>query len=120
VTAGPVRGRAGKGGALAGAQLGPVMAPHRAGRDLEEATVASTTSLSVGERQILARVSRLIGGPERELRYQLERKDDHPLARREELLDVLAELEDRGLVVSELHFRLTEAGHAALDAAADA
>jgi hypothetical protein len=46
------------------------MAPHRAGRDLEEATVASTTSLSVGERQILARVSRLIGGPERELRFK--------------------------------------------------
>jgi hypothetical protein len=60
------------------------------------------------ERQILHRVDR--GGiqiGERELRYQLERKDSHPLAREDELLDVLAELEARGLLEAELCFRLT-------------
>ena len=42
------------------------------------------------ERQILVRIGRggnLIG--ERELRYQVARKDDHPLAQAPELLDVL-------------------------------
>jgi hypothetical protein len=65
------------------------------------------------ERQILVRVDRggiLIG--ERELRYQLERKDNHPLARSDELLDVLAELEARGLLNAELCFRLTREGRA--------
>jgi hypothetical protein len=63
------------------------------------------------ERQILHRIDRggiLIG--ERELRYQLERKDNHPLAQEDELLDVLAELEARGLLEAELCFRPTAAG----------
>jgi hypothetical protein len=67
------------------------------------------------ERQVLVRVARggiLIG--ERELRYQLERKDNHPLARADELLDVLAELEARGLLEAELCFRLTAAGRVRL------
>jgi hypothetical protein len=67
------------------------------------------------ERQILVRVDR--GGihiGERELRYQLERKDDHPLARADELLYVLAEIEARGLIEAELCFRLTPEGRARL------
>jgi hypothetical protein len=66
------------------------------------------------ERQILSRITRglLIG--ERELRYQLDRKDKHPLAQAHELLDVLADLEQLGLVQSELCFRLTAAGRARL------
>jgi hypothetical protein len=64
----------------------------------------------VDERLILVRVDRAIGIGEGELRYQLEHKHDHPLARAPELLDVLAELEDRGLIVSELCFRLTAVG----------
>jgi hypothetical protein len=67
------------------------------------------------ERQILVRVDRggiLIG--ERELRYQLQRKDSHPLALADELLDVLAEIEARGLIEAELCFRLTAAGRARL------
>jgi hypothetical protein len=67
------------------------------------------------ERQILVRVDRggiLIG--EGELRYQLERKDNHPLAQADELLDVLAEIEARGLLEAELCFRLTSEGRARL------
>jgi hypothetical protein len=63
------------------------------------------------ELQILHRVDR--GGisiGERELRYQLQRKDNHPLAQDDELLDVLAELEAGGLLEAELCFRLTSAG----------
>jgi hypothetical protein len=63
------------------------------------------------ERQILVRVDR--GGiqiGEGEPRYQLERKDSHPLARADELLDVLAEIEARGLIEAELCFRLTAQG----------
>jgi hypothetical protein len=76
-------------------------------------TVIKQDSLGVdvGERQILVRVDRggiLIG--ERELRYQLERKDNHPLARADELLDVLADLEAQGLLEAELCFRLTAKG----------
>jgi hypothetical protein len=85
----------------------------------------STTTTSAGppagadttERQILVRVQRggiLIG--ERELRYQLERKDSHPLAQADELLDVLAEIEARGLVEAELCFRLTAEGRVRLAA----
>jgi hypothetical protein len=51
------------------------------------------------DRQILVRVQRggiLIG--ERELCYQLERRDHHPLAQADELLDELAEIEARGLL----------------------
>lgn len=73
--------------------------------------------LPAGEWQILHRVDRggiLIG--ERELRHQLDRKDDHPLAREDELLDVLAELEARGLLEAELCFRLTAQGRERLAA----
>jgi hypothetical protein len=69
------------------------------------------STIDAGERQILVRVDRggmFIG--ERELRYQLARKDNHPLADEDELLDVLAELEARGLIVAELCFRLTAQG----------
>ena len=47
---------------------------------------------------------------EAELRYKL-RWDEH---RDGPLLDVLDELERRGLIESALHFRLTERGHAQL------
>lgn len=43
-----------------------------------------------GERQILDRVDRGIRIGKSELRYQLERKDDHPLAGTDELSDVVA------------------------------
>jgi hypothetical protein len=68
----------------------------------------------VGERQILPRVDRAVRIGEGELRYQLHRKDDHPLAPADELLDVLAELEALGLVEAELCFRLTPEGRARL------
>lgn len=77
--------------------------------------MATAPALSVSELQILRRVDNALSAPESELRYQLERKDEHPLARSEQLLDVLVDLEARGLLVSELHFRLTTAGRAALD-----
>ena len=70
------------------------------------------------ERQILVRVDRAIHIGERELRYQLRSKHQHPLADSVELLDVLAELEDRGLVESELVFRLTSTGRKLLVAPA--
>ena len=66
------------------------------------------------ERQILVRVDRAVRIGEGELRYQLERKDVHPLAREDELLDVLADLEALGLVEAELYFRLTPEGRARL------
>ncbi|MEA2233881.1 MAG: hypothetical protein QOD83_3697 [Solirubrobacteraceae bacterium] len=73
-------------------------------------------ALEGGERQILVRVGRggmLIG--EGELRYQLERKDAHRLAGKPKLLDVLADLEDRGLLDErELCFRLTGHGRSQL------
>jgi hypothetical protein len=56
---------------------------------------------------------------EGELRYQLERKDHHPLAQADELRDVLGDLEQQGLVEAELCFGLTAEGRvrlAALDA----
>ena len=71
--------------------------------------------LSPDERQILVRIEQ--GGLaicEAQLRYQLETKDEHPLAGRLERLDVLAELEQRGLIESALHFRLTARGRAEL------
>jgi hypothetical protein len=76
---------------------------------------AAVCSLDLAEHQILVRVDRggiLIG--ERELRYQLERKDNHPFARADELLDVLAEIEARGLIEAELCVRLTAEGRAQL------
>jgi hypothetical protein len=66
------------------------------------------------ERQILVRVDHAVRIGEGELRYQLERKDNHPLAREDELLDVLAELEQHGLVEAELCFRLTPEGRECL------
>jgi hypothetical protein len=79
------------------------------------ATSAYAPTVDATERQILVRVDRggiLIG--EGELRYQLERKDNHPLAREDELLDVLAGIEARGLLEAELCFRLTAGGCARL------
>jgi hypothetical protein len=61
-------------------------------------------------RQMLKRVDRAINIGERELRYQLDRKHDHSLANSTELLFVLAELEELGLVQAELCFRLTDHG----------
>jgi len=66
------------------------------------------------ERQILHRVDRAVKIGEGELRYQLDRKDHHPLAQADELLDVLADLEALGLVEAELCFRLTAEGRARL------
>jgi len=62
------------------------------------------------ERQILVRVDHAVRIGEAELRYQLEHKDHHPLAREDELLDVLVDLEALGLVEAELYFRLTREG----------
>ena len=79
------------------------------------ATAAHDHRLQLGtaaERQILHRVDRAVKVGERELRYQLDRKDHQPLAHAEELLDVLAELEAQGLVESDRCFRLTGAGGA--------
>ena len=72
------------------------------------------TTVTAGERQVLNRIDRGLRCPEKELRYQLERKDAHPLARSPELLDVLIDLEARGLVRSELTFALTGDGRAVL------
>jgi hypothetical protein len=66
--------------------------------------------LDAGERQILVRIDGGIKISEEELRYQLDRKDQHPLARDERLIDVLADLEERGLITSMLCFRLTARG----------
>jgi hypothetical protein len=71
------------------------------------------------EGQILVRVDRAVRIGEGELRYQLQRKDHHPLAQADELLDVLADLETEGLVDSELTFRLTREGRARLAGLAD-
>ena len=73
-------------------------------------------SIDPAQRQILVRVDRAVRVGEGELRYQLQRKDNHPLARADELLDLLAELEDLGLVESERCFRLTAEGRARLAA----
>ena len=65
------------------------------------------------EREILTGIAR--GGLlicETELRYQLTRRDhDRP-----DLLELLAELERRGLIESEIHFRLTAHGAARVPA----
>ena len=61
--------------------------------------------------RILLRVARgSIHIEEREVRYQLERKDNHPLAQTDELL----ELTERGLIEAEMCVRLTPQGHAVL------
>lgn len=81
---------------------------------------AATTpgSLRIEERegQILARIEQGINISEAELRYQLDRKDRHPLSDDPALLDVLAALEAHGLIVSALQFTLTERGRAELRA----
>jgi len=74
----------------------------------------AATNAACTEQLILHRVDRAVRVGERELRYQLVRKDNHPLAHERELLDVLADLEDKGLVESELSFRLTAEGRALL------
>jgi hypothetical protein len=87
---------------------------------MADSLVQHAGAVGVGDRQILVRVDR--GGihiGEGELRYQLERKDAHPLAQADELLDVLAELEARGLLRAELCFRLTAQGREQLAAAPD-
>jgi hypothetical protein len=76
--------------------------------------VRRPASTEVWERQVLRRVDRAVRIGERELRYQLDRKDNHPLAQADELIDVLDELEVRGLVKAELCFRLTADGRAVL------
>jgi excisionase family DNA binding protein len=76
--------------------------------------VRARATIDAEERQILVRVDRGVRIGERELRYQLERKDNHPLAREDGLLDVLAELEAVGLVEAELCFRLTPEGRECL------
>ena len=53
---------------------------------------------------ILLRVDRAVRVEERELRYQLQRNDLHPLAAADELLDVLVQLEAEGLVEGEWTF----------------
>jgi hypothetical protein len=63
------------------------------------------------EQEIIARIDRAgLHICEAELLYKL-RWDEH---RDGPLLDVLDELERRGLIESALHFRLTERGHAQL------
>jgi hypothetical protein len=72
-------------------------------------------SIDGTERQILLRVTRGIHIEERELRYQLERKDNHPLAQVDnDRVDVLAEMKERGLIEAEMCFRLTPLGRAVL------
>jgi hypothetical protein len=83
-------------------------------------SVRSRVGADAAEQLILLRVDRAVRVGEGELRYQLEHKDDHPLAHEDELLDVLAELEAQGLVDSELTFRLTAPGRARLADLADA
>jgi hypothetical protein len=71
-------------------------------------------SIDGTERQILVRVTRGMHIEERELRYQREHKDSHPLGHADELLDVLAEMKARGLIEAEMCFRLTAQGRALL------
>jgi hypothetical protein len=64
------------------------------------------------EQELLARIDRGVEICEAELRYKL-RWDEHDHG---SLLELLDELERRGLVESALHFRLTEHGRARLPA----
>jgi hypothetical protein len=77
------------------------------------AVISAPAAPAVSESEILARIDR--GGLhicEAELRRTLRWDDgQHGL-----LLDVLAELEGRGLIESALHFRLTDQGHKRLPA----
>lgn len=82
-----------------------------------DGTTTAQTAMTAEEQQILHRIDRGVRTSEEELRYQLERKDRHPLARDERLIDVLAELEERGLIASMLCFELTDRGRAELHTA---
>ena len=62
------------------------------------------------EQEILSRIDRGVQICEAELRHKL-RWDDQ---KHGSLLELLDELEHRGLIESALHFRLTEHGHALL------
>jgi len=62
------------------------------------------------EQEILARIDRVVQICEAELRYKL-RWDDQAHG---PLLELLDELEQKGLIESALHFRLTEHGRALL------
>jgi DNA-binding PadR family transcriptional regulator len=62
------------------------------------------------EQEILARIDRGVQICEAELRYKL-RWDDQAHG---SLLELLDELEQKGLIESALHFRLTEHGRALL------
>jgi len=64
------------------------------------------------EQEILARIDRGVQICEAELRYKL-RWDDQAHG---SLLELLDELEQKGLIESALHFRLTEHGRALLPA----
>jgi hypothetical protein len=64
------------------------------------------------EQELLARIDRGVQICEAELRYKL-RWDEHEYG---PLLELLDELERRGLVESAIHFRLTEHGRARLPA----
>ena len=75
-------------------------------------------TVSSAARHVLERLWRTVGGSEGELRYPLEHGDGHPLDR-PQLLRLLDELEARGLIVSELRFRLTPAGRALLGEVAE-
>jgi hypothetical protein len=72
-------------------------------------------AVACGDEEILLRVGHgAIRIGERELRRQLERKDNHPLAQEDELLGVLAQMKGRGLIEAELCLRLIPMGRALL------
>jgi hypothetical protein len=62
------------------------------------------------EEEILARIDRAVQICEAELRYKLRSNDRE----RGSLLELLDELEQKGLIESALHFRLTDRGRALL------
>ena len=64
------------------------------------------------EEEILARIDRAVQICEAELRYKLRWNDGEHGS----LLELLDELEQKGLIESALHFRLTEHGRARLSA----
>jgi hypothetical protein len=76
--------------------------------------MADNGSLRLTDLVALERLACVLGGSERELPHPLEHNDNEPLARSPELLDMLAVLEARGLIVSEPQFRLLPAGRALL------
>lgn len=72
-------------------------------------TTSAAAPLAADELSILISVDRAVAISEEELRYQLAKRR-HPLADRAELLDLVADLEDRGLLRSSLYFKLTPEG----------